>query len=85
MAHTHCRPTKVTDPSAQLETNQKCNSPTLGVTLASRPHLRITGTNAVDQAVAGAAAAADGSFCLSRPHGQQQCGLGGGRGPPAES
>ena len=88
MAHTHCRATKVTDPSAQLETNPTQNSPTPALSLASRPHLRFTRTSAVDQAVAGraaaaaaaAAAGAAGSFCVSRPHGQR----GGGRGPPAE-
>ena len=86
MAHTHCPATKVTDPSAQLETNPTQNSPTPALSLASRPHLRFTRTSAVDQAVAGraaaaaAAAGAAGSFCVSRPHGQR----GGGRGPPAE-
>ena len=83
LAHTHCRPTKVTDPSAHPETNPTQTSPTPALSLVSRPHLRFCRTSAVDQAVAGRAAAAAGaaaSFCVSRPHGQR----GGGRGPPAE-
>ena len=80
-ADSHCRATKVTDPAFSSKPPQlKMQLLKPKTVTAPQLHLRITHTNAVDQAVATAAAAAAGSFCVSRPHGQR----GGGRGPPAE-